>query len=25
MEPHTLHGKPRIRGTRIAVTMILEL
>lgn len=25
MEPHTLHGRPRIRGTRIAVTMILEL
>ncbi len=23
--PNILHGKPRIRGTRIAVSMVLEL
>ena len=25
IDPHILHGKPRIKGTRIAVTMVLEL
>jgi len=25
ISPHTLHGKPRIRGTRIAVSHVLEL
>ncbi|MBU3959012.1 MAG: DUF433 domain-containing protein [Desulfobacteraceae bacterium] len=25
IDPHTLHGRPRIKGTRIAVSMVLEL
>jgi len=25
LHPNILHGKPRIRGTRIAISMVLEL